>query len=175
MIRRFHPKGFTIIELLTVIAIIGILAGIGLINLNKARAKGRDAKRKSDIHVIQNALEQYYAKFRRYPIITPEGLGERCNGRDGSWFSTLPLEDHPRYGNPYYPEPNPDPPDPQWNFYFQPGNQIFPKQLHVGGTTYDYQNCDQLSQTLIQEGFLVEVPGDPLNNFPIEDSQEIKS
>jgi prepilin-type N-terminal cleavage/methylation domain-containing protein len=60
-------RGFTLIELLTVIAIIGILASIILVSLTAARAKGRDAKRISDIKSIQLALEEYYNDNLKYP------------------------------------------------------------------------------------------------------------
>lgn len=60
-------RGFTLIELLVVIAIVGLLASIVLTNLNTARAKGRDAKRLSDIRQLQNALELYYDANQRYP------------------------------------------------------------------------------------------------------------
>lgn len=60
-------KGFTLIELMVVIAIIGILATVVVSSLNTARAKGRDTKRISDIHQIQNALELYYNTNGVYP------------------------------------------------------------------------------------------------------------
>lgn len=59
--------GFTLIELLVVIAIIGILASIIAVSLGTARAKGRDAKRISDIRTIQLALETYYNDNGTYP------------------------------------------------------------------------------------------------------------
>jgi type II secretion system protein G len=64
---KAHPKGFTLIELLVVIAIIGILASIIMVSLGSARAKGRDAKRISDIRTIQLALEEYYNDNGTYP------------------------------------------------------------------------------------------------------------
>jgi prepilin-type N-terminal cleavage/methylation domain-containing protein len=56
---RNSEKGFTLIELLVVVAIIGILSSVVLSSLNSARAKGRDARRMSDIRQIQNAVELY--------------------------------------------------------------------------------------------------------------------
>ena len=52
-------KGFTLIELLVVVAIIGLLSSVVLSSLNSARVKGRDARRKSDLHQIFLALSQY--------------------------------------------------------------------------------------------------------------------
>ncbi len=63
-------KGFTLIELLVVIAIIGILATIVMVSLSSARAKGRDAKRISDLKAAQGAIELYYSDFKHYPAST---------------------------------------------------------------------------------------------------------
>jgi len=60
-------KGFTLIELLVVIAIIAILSTVVMAGLNSARAKGRDAKRLSDIKQVQSALELYQDSCEGYP------------------------------------------------------------------------------------------------------------
>ncbi len=70
--------GFTLIELLVVIAIIGILSSVVLASLNSARAKGRDAKRISDLHNIQLALELYYDKYSTYQVAGTGYTGCGC-------------------------------------------------------------------------------------------------
>jgi len=62
-----HKRGFTLIELLVVIAIIGLLASIISVSLVSARAKGRDARRISDIKTISLAIEEYYNDNGAYP------------------------------------------------------------------------------------------------------------
>lgn len=52
-------KGFTLVELLVVIAIIAILVVLILVALGVARQKARDSQRKTDLRSIQTALELY--------------------------------------------------------------------------------------------------------------------
>jgi type II secretion system protein G len=63
----YKTKGFTLIELMVVIAIIGLLASIITVSLFSAQAKGRDAKRVADVRTIQLALEEYYNDNGNYP------------------------------------------------------------------------------------------------------------
>lgn len=61
-------SGFTLLELLIVIAIIGILVSIGVASYSLAQKQSRDQRRKSDVKAIQEAWEQYYAdNDGRYP------------------------------------------------------------------------------------------------------------
>ena len=48
-------------ELLIVIAIIGILISVSVASYSSAQKKGRDARRLADMKAVQNGFEQYYA------------------------------------------------------------------------------------------------------------------
>ena len=77
--------GFTLIELLVVIAIIGILTTFVTSNLTQAQARARDAKRKSDLQIIAQGLEMYYAQYNSYP--TP-AISSESDGVNQLVFST---------------------------------------------------------------------------------------
>ncbi len=65
--KKNNQKGFTLLELLIVVAIIGLLASLILVGLTAFRTRGRDARRIADIKQVQNGLEVYYTKNLRYP------------------------------------------------------------------------------------------------------------
>lgn len=60
-------KGFTLIELIVVMAIIATLLGIGFSSYTNSISKAHDAKRKSDLKQIQLALEKYKEVNGNYP------------------------------------------------------------------------------------------------------------
>ena len=70
---RKNKLAFTLIELLIVIAIIGILSTATVVSLNQAKAKARDARRLSDITQIRQALDVYYYSEGAYPNAGPSG------------------------------------------------------------------------------------------------------
>ena len=74
-------KGFTIIELLVVVAIIALLASAVIALFSSARARSRDAKREADIKTLQNALALYSTNTRIYPNPTP-GAGICLTGSE---------------------------------------------------------------------------------------------
>jgi prepilin-type N-terminal cleavage/methylation domain-containing protein len=64
---RHYKKGFTLIELITVISIIGLISTVVLANLTRARAKARDAIRVQALQELQKAVELYYQDYGAYP------------------------------------------------------------------------------------------------------------
>ena len=87
-------RGFTIIELLVVVAIIGILASIVLTSLSGAKAKSRDSRRVADIKSIQLALALYYSDNGMYPLnIYASSAGTAPNsGLAGGYLPSLPTD-----------------------------------------------------------------------------------
>lgn len=78
------------IELLVVMAIISILATIGIATLMDTRRDARDAKRFADLTAIRAALELYQETYQHYPIpIAASGTGPdlSTSGAVGSIFS----------------------------------------------------------------------------------------
>lgn len=72
-------SGFTIVELLIVIVVIGILATLVLNSFSGAQAQARDAKRKSDVAQIKIALQIYKINKNTY-VETGSGCGSGGNG-----------------------------------------------------------------------------------------------
>lgn len=64
-----YKKGFTLIEMLVVISLIGILAALAMVSFSSVQKQARDASRKSDIKQYQTAIESYASKNSgNYPI-----------------------------------------------------------------------------------------------------------
>ena len=61
--------GFTLIELIVVISIIGILTTIGTATYTTAQQKSRDARRKQDLGALKSALILYYRDYKEYPPV----------------------------------------------------------------------------------------------------------
>jgi prepilin-type N-terminal cleavage/methylation domain-containing protein len=59
--------GFTLLELLIVIAVLGILAAIAIQNVALYRARSVDASMRSDLRNAAMAMESYYGEFLAYP------------------------------------------------------------------------------------------------------------
>jgi len=86
MFKKSSPnRGFSIVEMLIIIAIIGILAGITFNVFNSVRESARDVTRAADLAQLGGTLEIYYLDNNRYPLST---LGFEIEG--ASWGSSWP-------------------------------------------------------------------------------------
>ena len=86
--KKLNKKGFTLIELLVVIAIIGLLSTLAVVAFGNTRIKARDAKRQSDLKVLQTAIEMYVTDNGAVPgpgsaASTPEA--PNAAGGDDLW------------------------------------------------------------------------------------------
>lgn len=73
-------QGFTIVELLIVIVVIGILALLVVTTYSGIQQKARNSKRSTDIQTIQTQLEAFYNENGYYPL--------RANLNSSSWRTT---------------------------------------------------------------------------------------
>ena len=78
--KKAASRGFTIVELLIVIVVIGILAALVVVTYNGIQQKARDTERKTDVKALHGQLEAFQAQNGRYPTLT--------NVNDATWRST---------------------------------------------------------------------------------------
>ena len=98
-LRKGDDEGFTLVELMVVLVIIGLLATIVILNVMPALDRGAVTKARSDISTLETAIEMYKLDNQRYPT-TQEGLQALLAGR---YIPRLPEDPwhHPyQYANP---------------------------------------------------------------------------
>ena len=102
-----REDGFTLVELMVVIVIIGLLATVVIVNVLPTRDKAMVEKAKADISLIEQGLEMYRLDNFNYPRTEdglkalqapPSGLAQPDRYRRGGYLKRLP--DDP-WGKPY--------------------------------------------------------------------------
>lgn len=109
MLKFRNKKGFTLVELLIVISIIGFLVSMAMYAFNSAKMESRDAQRLAGLRAIEKALELYYDNNNNtYPIIIATNwntsLTTPCSSiwcKEGYASTVWTLE---RYLEPYLPQ-----------------------------------------------------------------------
>lgn len=79
-------KGFTLIELMVVLAIIGILMGLALTSFMGSRKAARDGKRRVDLEQIRSALEMCRSDTGSYVV------GSSLPGTCSTYLSSMPSD-----------------------------------------------------------------------------------
>lgn len=85
MTRLTLNQGFTLIEILVVMVIIGIIAVLGIGNFQSSQLKARDTARKSDLRQITTALEAYYNDYGSYPLDINGEIAGCAGGQVCNW------------------------------------------------------------------------------------------
>ena len=126
-LRRLDERGFTLIELIMVVALIGILAGIALPNYKNAIIQSREAVLREDLYRFRDLIDQYYADKGRYPA-SLAALAE-----DG-YLRRIPAD--PMTGQADWVEvpAEPDPDNPEQTGIYDVHSAS--EQLSTGGTPY---------------------------------------
>lgn len=100
-------RGFTLIEIMVVVVILGILAAIAVPRIMSRPDTARITKAKQDIRVIENALKLYRLDNFSYPsteqgldalVEEPAGEPPAKNWKSGGYLDRLPQDP---WGNPY--------------------------------------------------------------------------
>lgn len=88
-----NQRGFTLIELMIVVAIIAILAGILIPNFTHARAQAQTAACEANLREIATAMELYYADNQVYPTGTATKIGAATIAANGvTYLNTVPQD-----------------------------------------------------------------------------------
>lgn len=103
---QIKKAGFTLIEIVIVIVILGVLITATMIAVTPSLNKSRDGRRKTDLHKIQSALEEYRSDNGTYPERSQLSTCGDNNAALSSYLKVVPCE--PNSTTPYYylPEPN---------------------------------------------------------------------
>jgi general secretion pathway protein G len=105
--RSTTQRGFTLIELMVVIVIIGLLATVVMINVMPSQDRAMVEKARADISVLEQALDTYRLDQLAYPrteqglqalVSPPAGLARPDRYRQGGYIRRLPADP---WGNPY--------------------------------------------------------------------------
>lgn len=91
---------FTVIEILVVISIFIIIAGIVVVRFDESQKTGRDSVRVKDLGEVANALENYYTKNNDYPSATGNFQNDLQTLVSNGFIGAIPKD--PTNQSPYF-------------------------------------------------------------------------
>ena len=104
--RKRTERGFTLVELMVVIVIIGLLGTIVLINVMPSQDRAMQTKARADIAMLEQAMEMYRLDNFSYPaggdglqaLLSPPAAAQGARSRPGGYVKSLPKDP---WGRPY--------------------------------------------------------------------------
>lgn len=99
--RNLSQAGFTLVELMVVIVIIGLLTTVVVINVLPSQDRAMAEKARADVAILESALEQYRLDNLQYPATgegltalttPPPGLARPERYRRGGYIKKLPQD-----------------------------------------------------------------------------------
>lgn len=89
---KFHAA-FTLIEVLAVVAVIGILSALAIGPIRAAKIRGRDSQRKADINLISQGIDLYLSEKKVVPGTNASGVcaGVTYTSKDTNWSDPFQL------------------------------------------------------------------------------------
>lgn len=101
---RRRERGFTLIELMVVAAIIGILASMAVVQLRQTPQRAKEAALKENLYVLRNVIDQYFTDKGKYPdtlqTLVTDGYIRKIpvdpmTGSDTTWVEVQAEADQP--------------------------------------------------------------------------------